>query len=282
MQSLVPLALLAPPQGKLRVANPDRSRVELTRALSDASVYSTASALPETQRSSSSAAASASLNASDRVGTAARKGKDIARAVDLADLPIDSDDPSDVDVVLRSVLGDLRRNDNVYATPEDKEIYLGDYDVDVSGSMDQEAASTPQRPTSSARMSLFSKRVQQKLVVSRDGHVVQSPGDSYHQDDEEQTPRISYAHIRRSDPIQISAMSQPGIPKEGPCPGPMRDHRPPVPPRSVKRPRSTHNASGRPQRSSVRGPRCQPQPNSPPHPSMLQSKWSSEIGRAHV
>ena len=52
MQSLVPLALRAP-NGKLRVANPDRSRIELTRVGSDASVYSTESPTPASASSSS-------------------------------------------------------------------------------------------------------------------------------------------------------------------------------------------------------------------------------------
>ncbi|THH33561.1 hypothetical protein EUX98_g674 [Antrodiella citrinella] len=274
MQSLVPLALRAP-HTKLRVANPDRSRAELTRVLSEASVYSTDSACVEPSSSSSGSAFGSIDSVADRDRTLTRKGRS-ARPMDLANLPLGSDDPSDVDVVLKTVLGDLRRGDNescprnISSADEDDEDGFYDDPSEDSGFGVTSAREGPE----DVGYTSFKSRVQQKLAAAHNrGQGSAHTSDNSFDQDEEQTPRVGYDYTRRSNHIQIPSILRAGPPGGS---GPAQDRKPPVPPRNIKRPRSIHASGGRPHgRSSLRGPRGQHEQTTIPRPTSSDSTGSS-------
>ncbi|TCD67096.1 hypothetical protein EIP91_000559 [Steccherinum ochraceum] len=252
MQSLVPLALQTP--GKLCVANPDLSRRELNRALSDASVYSTESAQRVEPSSSTSSSSSdfASAEESERERTVTRKGKQPARAMDLANLPVDSDDPSDVDIVLKSVIGDIRHADQhdprrQYSNDSTAiEDYVDDYYANTSG--DTETGSDSQ---GTAGVTSFTQRIRQKLAQQKQAASANTSRVGVEDcQDEERTPRVGYSHHRRSDHIQIRPNLRAGGAGQTET---TQAQQPSVPPRSSHRPRSIRVAGKR----SLRGPRPQ-------------------------
>ncbi|KAH8102559.1 hypothetical protein BXZ70DRAFT_929051 [Cristinia sonorae] len=233
MQSLVPLAQRLPfGHGQLRVANPDLSRTELTRAISEASVYSTGS----TSRGSGLGREwqpSESSYDGDRDVTLTRRG---TRNGSMA-LSLESDDPSDMDIVLKSVLGDMKQ-----AVHRHQEQPISSDEDELTG------VGTSGRSMESLGTSSFGQRRQQKLAAR--APLSQALDDQ--DDSEEPTPRVTYKYTRRSDSIQIPPNLQPGVIQHD------GGFRPPIPPRSTRRPKSAHTSRSH-GKSSVRGARGMPQ-----------------------